>query len=277
MDEVLIDEILNKKGITIIGHYFRYDKNITHKDIISQINLIVELHKALVRCNFSGLSGIKSTIGKEFESYKVQIKRLERHYDNVVKKPCPNDVDKLILGNGKIMLNKAKDSVNYIYEHDYLEVIRRSMNREELCLGKVHANNLRRNKDRIEIGVINDMTYNLVEEDVYSYIKKLQRLGFNIDVDELIKLFVHASHLSFNSFEYLRGLFSYPRDFFKLWEKYINIRRKSINEVDMKKSNIIDNEQDKFNENFRRNKTNEELLLEFEKSLKYESKNFIRY
>lgn len=260
MDESLIKEYLSKKGITIIGQCFHHDKNITHKDIISQINLMVEFHKILVGCRFSGLSGIRSTIGKEIEDYKVQIKKLEKHYDHMVNKDCSNDLDRFILANGKTMLIKAKESVNYIYEHDYFSVIKRSMNREELCLEKVQPNNLRRNEDKIEIGIIKDMTYNLVEEDLYNYIKKLQRSDVNIQEEDLIKVFIYESHLSFSSFDYLRGICSYPRDFLKVWIKYMEIK----DERNTSKLN-------------KKNKTNEELLLELEKSLKYESKNFIKH
>ena len=256
MDEVLIKNYLSKKGITIIGQYFHYDKNITHKDIISHINLIVEFHKILVGCSFNGLSGIKSTIGKEIEDYKVQIKKLERNYDHIiVNKSYPNEIDKLILVNGKTMLKKAETAVKYICENDYFGVIRRSMNREELCLEKVQPNNLKRNGDKIEIGVIKNMTYNLVEEDLYNYIKKLQKVELNIDEEELIKAFVYESHLSFNSFDYLRGLCSYPRDFLKTWMKYIEIKSERIT---------------------KKSRTEEELLAEFQRSLKYESKSFIK-
>ena len=154
MDEVSVNEYLNIRGITIIGQYFSYDKNMYKKDIISQINLIVELHKTLIGCNFNGMSRIKSTIGKEVEDYKVQIKKLQRHYDYIVSKSCTNEVEKLILSNGKIMLKQAKEALNYIYEHDYFGVIKRSMNREEICIGKVDRNNLRKNEGKIEIGTI---------------------------------------------------------------------------------------------------------------------------
>lgn len=257
MDEVLIKNYLSKKGITIIGQYFRYDKNITHKDIISQINLIVEFHKKLVGCSFNGVSGIKSTIGKELEDYKVQIKKMERNYEHIIiHESCPNEIDRLILVNGKTMLKKAETAVKYIYEHDYFGVIRRSMNREEVCLEKVQPNNLKRNGEKIEIGVIKNMTYNLVEEDLYNYIKKLQKAELNIDEEELIKTFVYESHLSFNSFDYLRGLCSYPRDFLKTWTKYVELK----DDILIKKS-----------------KTEETILEELEKSLKYEGKNFIKY
>jgi len=270
MDESCVNEYLNIREITIIGQYFSYDRNTDKKDIISQINLIVELHKILIGCNFNGMSRIKSTIGKEVEDYKVQIKKLQKHYDYVANEHCPNEVDKLILSNGKIMLNQAKEALNYIYGHDYFGVIKRSMNREEICIGKVDRNNLRKNEGKIEIGTIKGMTYNLVEEDLYNYIKKLQRKQFDIDKEELIKLFVHGSHLSFNSFDYLRGLCSYPRDFLKTWERYRDIKKENANQ--------IDNELDMLNVKYKcnkMNKDNDEILLELKKSLKYESKGFI--
>jgi len=278
MDEVSANEYLNIRGITIIGHCFSYDKNIYQKDIISQIKLMVELHKALIGCNFNELNRIKSTIGKEVESYKVQIKKLQNHYDNIVSKTCTNEVDKLILSNGKIMLKQGKEALNHIYEHDYFGVIKRSMNREEICIGKVDSSNLRKNDGKVEIGIIKDMTYNLVEEDLFSYIKKLQRKNVCIDEEELIKLFVHGSHLSFNSFDYLRGLCSYPKDFLKIWERYMDRTRKKGNQINMEKSNPIYNEVDMLNLKYRgdkKEKTNEEILSEFEKSLVYESKSFI--
>lgn len=270
MDEASVTEYLGMKGITIIGHCFNYNKNIDKKDIISQVNLIVELHKALKGCNFNGLSGIKSIIGKEVESYKVQIRKLQKHYDYVVDKSYTNEVEKLILVNGNIMLKQAKEAVNYIYGHDYFSVIKRSMNRDEICIGKVDKNNLRKNVDKIEIGTIKDIAYNLIEEDLYSYIKKLQRKEFDIDEEELIKLFVHGSHLSFNSLDYLKGLCSYPRDFFKMWEKYRDRKKEKINESDCELNMI--NIKDK---NTKKEKTDEEILLELRRSLKYESKSFI--
>ena len=278
MNEVAANEYLNIRGITIMERYFSYDKNIYKKDITSQINLIVELHKTLIGCNFNELSRLKSTIGKEVESYKVQIRKLQSHYDYILSRTCANEVEKLILSNGKIALKQAKDALNYIYEHDYFGVIKRSMNREEICIGKVDSSNLRKNGDQIEIGIVKGMAYNLVEEDLYSYIKKLQRKQVNIDEEELIKIFVYGSHLSFNSFYYLRGLCSYPKDFLKLWERYMDRNKKMINPINMEKVNSIYNEMDMLNEKYRGNKkdkTNEEILLDMEKSLVYESKKFI--
>ena len=59
MDEPSINEYLKIRGVTIIGQYFNYDKNMHIRDITSQINLIVEVHKTLVGCNFNGTDKIK--------------------------------------------------------------------------------------------------------------------------------------------------------------------------------------------------------------------------
>ncbi|OOM74474.1 spore coat protein [Clostridium sp. BL-8] len=270
MDELSFEKWLGIKGITIIGQHFSYDRNISKSDIISQINLIVELHKTLLGCNFSELSRIKSIIGREVESYKVQIRRLQKHYDYIFNKTCENEVENFILSNGKIMLTQAINALKYIDEHDYFGVIRRSMNRNEICLGKVDKNNLRKNKDKIEIGTVKAMTYNLVEEDLYNYIKRLQRKQLDIDEEELLKAFVYQSHLSYNSIDYLKGLLSYPKDFLKMWERYRNSRKEHISSI----YHTLNINGMKCTEN-EKVKNDSEVLLELQRSLKYESKSFI--
>lgn len=244
IDDLLMKEYLNKKGIAITGYYFKYDKNIDKRECIDQVKLIVELQKILIGCKFKGLNRLGSTIGKEVEDFKVQIKKLQKDYNCIVDKCCKNDVDKLILLEGKRILQQGIESVDYIYKHDYFGIIERSMNREEICIGRVDQGNLRCKQGIFEIGKIKEMEYNLVEEDLYMYIKKLQRKQFDIDQDELIKIFVHGSHLASNSFDYLRGLCSYPKDFLKTWEKYRDNKKK---------------------------RTDEEFLAEFKKIMKYEN------
>ncbi|MBE6062276.1 MAG: spore coat protein [Clostridium butyricum] len=246
--EIKITEYLNSKGITIAGKYFSYDKNIDRKSYENQIKLIVSAQKILAGCNFDKLQRFQSTIGKDVENYKVQLKKLRKNYDDLLDKYNKNDVEKLLLSEGNRMLQKGNDAVKYIYDHGYFTIIERSMNREEICIGRVDAGNLRVNKGKIEIGVIKGMAYDLVEQDMYRYIKKLQRKRININEKELIKIFVHLSHLSFNSIYYLRGLCTYPRDFLRTWEKYIENKK---------------------------NKSIEEYMSMLKNSMQYENKNFI--
>lgn len=267
MDDSSLVKYLNAKGITITGQYFTYDKSIEKSDIVSQINLMVDFHKILKGCKSYELNRIKSTIGKEVEGYKVQIKRLQKYYADIASKTCSDAIEKLILSNGKMMLNKAEQAIDYIQNHDYLGVIKRSMNREEVCIGKADRSNLRMNGETIEIGTIKSISYNLVEEDLYNYIKKLQRKELDIDEEELIKAFVYRSHLSFNSIDYLSGLLSYPKDFFKVWERYSESKREHINKIYC--INKTDNEEIKSK---KKERSEAEMLLYLNKCLKYESK-----
>lgn len=173
---------------------------------------------------------------------------MKKNYNWLLNKYEQNEVDKLLICEGNRMLQKGEESIKYIYNHGYFTIIERSMNREEICIGRADAGNLRFNKDKIEIGIDKGMVYDLVEQDMYRYIKRLQRKKININEEELIKLFVHSSHLSFNSIYYLRGLCNYPRDFLKTWEKYIENKK---------------------------NRTTDEYMQTLKNSMKYEDKNFI--
>ena len=83
-------------------------------------------------------------------------------------------------------------------------------------------------------------------------------------------MFVYGSHLSFNSFDYLRGLCSYPKDFLKTWERYRDSKKEKTNQIydELNMANVKDKDNKK-------KKTNEEIILDLKKSLKYESKGFI--
>lgn len=209
---------------------------------------MVRTHKILIGCSFGKLERFQSTIGKDIEGFKVQLKRLQKNYDCLFDKTEKNEVDKIILSEGKRMIDKGNEAVKYIYEHGYFGVIERSMNREEICIGRCDEGNLRLNGGKIEVGMDKGMAYDLVEEDLYRYIKRLQKKEINIKEEEMIKIFVHASHLSFNSIYYLRGLCTYPRDFLRIWDKYIENKK---------------------------NKSPEEYLLSLNRSMKYENINFI--
>lgn len=201
---------------------------------------MVETHKILMGCKFDYNNRINSSIGKTIENYKVQIKRLERSYNKMLDKNDKNEIERMIISEGKIMLEIAKKSLRNIYENNYLSVLERSMNRSEICIGRADEGNLRKNNDIIEIGTTKAMCFDLVEEDLYRYIKRLQKKDINIDEEEMIRLFVHSSHLPMSSIKYLKSLCKYPKDFFRIWEKYLNNKKnKSIDEICKSLNNSI--------------------------------------
>lgn len=249
IDELSLNKYFESKGIIIKNDYFSYDKSFGKKSCENQIRIMVELHKALICCRFDDLCKIGSSIGKEVEGFKVQLKRVKRDYKSVFDKNSKNEVEKLFLSEGKRMVYQGLQAVDYILQNGYFDIIRRSMNREEICIGKVDQGNLRKVNGNFEIGTIKGMSYNLVEEDLYRYIKRIQKKGIDIDEDEIIRFFVHQSHLSLDSIKYIRALCSYPKNFFKTWERYRNNKK---------------------------SKSDEEFVELLKESLKYEDKVFIK-
>ena len=243
INELTIKEDLEKKGIYVLEENFKYKKDIQMNDIISQVDLIVNMHKILAGYRFNGLIRIKSIIGREIEDYKIKLKKLQRHYDTIIGCDCKKYMDKMILCEGKSLLKQGREALEYINDCCYISIIERSMNRQEICLGRCDEGNLRENNGRYEVGTIKTIAYNLVEEDLYKYIKKLQKKQIDFNVEEVIKQFVYNSHLSASSLSYLRALCSYPRESLKVWQKYIENKK---------------------------NKTEEEYLRQFINSLKYE-------
>lgn len=207
---------------------------------------MVNLHKILLGYNSESLVKIKSNIGKEIETYKVQIKKLKKEYAKIMDYGIKNDFEKLIILEGRNLLKQATDVINYIYSNNYFSIIERSMNREELCIGRADNSNLKFDSN-IQIGSLKYISYNLVEEDLYKYIKKIKKKNNLIDEEEVIKTFVYESHLSKDSINYLKALCSYPKDTLRAWEKYIsNKKLKPYEEFSKQFANSIEYERKMF-------------------------------
>lgn len=247
IDESMIREYLNKEGVNVANHYFPYKKDLNIKEINSQIDLIGDIHKILMKCKFNGLSRIESKIGREIEGYKVQLKRIKRDYNELIMKINKNDIDKFLIFEGKKMIIQGSSAIESIYDNNYFSIIERSMNRREICLGRVDGGNLRKESEKLEVGFLRGIAYNLIEEDIYKYIKKIKRRNALLEEEEIIDYFVRRSHLAYSSINYLKGLCAYPKDFLKNWERY----RQGNN-----------------------TKTYEEYSIEFDRTIKYELKKY---
>lgn len=236
-------------GIKISDHPFERLNNISEADIYRQIDLIISFHKKAKYCLFESIDGLQSVIGKEVEGYKVQLKKLEREYNKIYSNPIKNSVDIYLISEGMNMLNQGNEAVNYIYNNGYIDIIKRSMNRNEICLVKCDESNLNRDEEELSVYNIKSLCYNLVEEDLYRYIKKLQKRGYKGDTSDLIKYFASKSHLSFDTIKYLKGLMTYPKEFFRQWERYSdNKSRKTFDETlkSLKKSASYEEKKDLF-------------------------------
>ena len=117
------------------------DENITRKsdknsiDISSQLDLIVMIQSRLMNNKITIIPRINSTIGKDVENFRVQIKKVDKLLNTINLKNNKNEFDFYLLEKGNIALNRAKTSFDVMDNESYFDLIRRSMNNYEMCLG----------------------------------------------------------------------------------------------------------------------------------------------
>lgn len=215
------------KNIKILNNNFENRGQISLESVEKQISNIVIFQNLAKGYKDNILPRIGASIGRDLENYKVQIKNLELDLDSRVEKSDKNSIDTFILEYGESILDRAKRAVTQVENSNYKNLIRRSMSSYEVCLGRVDEGNLRMNKNgKIEVGTIKYLTYNLIEHDFYSYLKRIIKKNISIDIEYLIECFVEKSSLTDDSIEYINGLILYPIESLRLWDKYRRNKKK---------------------------------------------------
>ena len=230
IDEMPIIKYLKEKGIIVDSKYFSTRSRIDSKEMLGHMDTIIDIQKSLCISNKEALSGIESKIGKRLEEYRVQLKKASKAYEILALKSNRNKIDRFIFLNGQKMIKKGEEALGSIDDYTYFEIIRRSMNKNELCLGRVDLGNLKKHDGILYVGSIKGICYNLFEEDIYKYIKKLEKKNVDFDIDDIITDYAYKSHLSYSSIKYLKALCMYPRSSLRLWERYRNGKSKRTNE-----------------------------------------------
>lgn len=208
-NNIIVDENITRKS----------DRNII--DISNQIDLIVMIQSRLINNGVTIIPRINSTIGKDVESFRVQNKKVEKILKSISLNNNKSNLDCYILEKGTIALDRAKKSFDTMDNEIYFELIRRSMNNYEMCLGRVDEGNLKVEENGVlKIRTTKYISYNLIEHDLFSYIKRVKRRGFNIQTEKVIDEFIYKSSLSEKSKNYLTALCNYPFETMKLIYKY---------------------------------------------------------
>jgi len=181
--------------------------NIYAKD---HLRLISKFHIEAKEYKFPINKGIKNNLGKTIEEYKVDIKKAGKYLEKNKE---------LLDKNAEIFLKRAEDCVKLAEKSHYIDLIKRSMTRSEICIG----NNIPLNTSGVnEIFVMNieDCSYDLIEMDGILYLSKLKRKGIKLNYKKLIKWYCQDEGLGLDSEKFMLALLSYPREFLKCIERY---------------------------------------------------------
>ena len=97
--------------------------------------------------------------------------------------------------------------------------------------------------DRIEIGTINEISYNLVEDDICNYIRKLKKSSYEDNFNEVVDWYIKVAKLNNTSKDYINTMLLIPIDSIKVWKKYLKNKKNYESSYYLKKiSNSYKNE-----------------------------------
>jgi len=203
-------------------NYLKSIKNINKEQVLRQIETIAEFHKSAMGC-FLPQNIVKNKIGKTVLSNRNNLRKISLYYKMIQKNPM-NSFDELLLKRGEEFIKRGERSLDHIYLGEYLELIKRSMKRNELCIKNCCFDNIRK-KEKIEILNFDNICYDLVEIDGLYLFARLKGKKQDFDYKELIKYFIEAENLTKESRNFMEAVFSYPCYFMKCAIRYIDRKK----------------------------------------------------
>ena len=223
-----IYEYLSSRSIIISDEKFKDNAEVSVSD---QIQLISDAHKRLLDGKEAIIPRIQSVIGREFEGYKVDIKKNKNYINKIINNKSTNYIEDYLIDEGSRIIKKAQETLSLLDLEIYFSIIKRSMKRYEICLGRVDESSLKRDKNEIIYIRSNKyIVYDLKESDCYNYIKKIKRRKKGYGINNIIDEFVNKSALDQGSIKYLRILSIYPNESMKILNKCRNGRIDITNE-----------------------------------------------
>ena len=226
-----IYEYLSSRSIIISDEKFKDNAEVSVSD---QIQLISDAHKRLLDGKEAIIPRIQSVIGREFEGYKVDIKKNKNYINKIINNKSTNYIEDYLIDEGSRIIKKAQETLSLLDLEIYFSIIKRSMKRYEICLGRVDESSLKRDKNEIIYIRSNKyIVYDLLESDCYNYIKKIKRRKKGYDINNIINEFVNKSALDQGSIKYLRILSIYPNESMKILNRCRNGR------IDITKEEVV--------------------------------------
>mgnify|MGYP004575409959 FL=1 len=223
-----IYEYLSSRSIIISDEKFKDNAEVSVSD---QIQLISDAHKRLLDGKEAIIPRIQSVIGREFEGYKVDIKKNKNYINKIINNKSTNYIEDYLIDEGSRIIKKAQETLSLLDLEIYFSIIKRSMKRYEICLGRVDESSIKRDKNEIIYIRSNKyIVYDLLESDCYNYIKKIKRRKKGYGLNNIIDEFVNKSALDQGSIKYLRILSIYPNESMKILNKCRNGRIDITNE-----------------------------------------------
>ena len=206
-------EVLPRKEIT------EGKRDIKLYDAREYINTINELHHVFLKENNKIRFKFKSDIWRIVQTFKLWNRRTERININ----------NKLY----SLVMEASRKRLNSIESIDYISLIKRAMTREEVCTGRVYYQ-IKEGDKKVFITNLDNIEFNMIENDYYSYLKKVRSIYKN-ELDDLIKEAIEKEELDFKSYIYIKALVEYPYNYMKylqnIYIKGLEFKNETLEEL----------------------------------------------
>lgn len=203
INEVTLKKYLLENDVYIMGNYFKNKKS--DINILNHIDIIINLQKILMRYHSVEKNSILSEIGRRVDRIFVMTKKLDIGFNEL------NYYEKCVLDKIKKQLKKIEDI-------DYIDIYKRGMFKDEICIERIDENNLRV-VERMEIGKIKKINFNIVEDDFINYLIRCKKKYSKEILKEYAKEYVKRSNLKKNSLQYINLIVDMPGESLKYWYK----------------------------------------------------------
>lgn len=217
-----INNYLHEKQINVVTGKEKIKKILSREldeyNILRQIEIISMFHERMKNSSGFFLLSIQSSIGKEIEECKVQIKKLRRALAKIEERGPTSSFDSELYSLAPKILDRAEKCISYISDDEYISIILRSMENNEVCLGSCDSNNLWLDGE-IKVCDISRLCFNTVECDCIAYLSKLKRRGVNISWENAVAEFTHYEGLGNISKNFILAMISYPFEFMRICDK----------------------------------------------------------
>lgn len=215
-------DYIRSKGIVQVeqGKEYKLKKLITDKDAVEQLYLISEFHRRTMGYDNYLCHRLEDKRGRTVEEYKIYSRRIKRQYEYIKKKNLRSDFENLIVQKGEHYIKRGEKAIDEVNNNGYLKLIKRSMDRCEICLGDTYFNNISKGEN-IEVVNLKGCAYNLVEIDGLYFLNKLMKKGIKLDYEKLIENFCEFEQLGEESVRFIYALLYYPYEFMKCFSKYM--------------------------------------------------------
>lgn len=214
-----LNAYLNAKDVLVIENTI-YNRH-KHKhcfemdEIVNYFQLLSMFHKKIMGYN----GDLLRVTGKEIENYKDDIRKLKFIKKNINIKDCCDEMDIYYLNQCEKYISKGEKYISIMYNSGFREILERSLERREICIGGIDNIGLKKDK-KIQITNINGCCYDFFEMDAIRFLNKLKKHKSLVELSFAVDQYCTFEGFDNNSYGFIIAAMNFPYKIIHQLTKY---------------------------------------------------------